>query len=377
MKIERLKQLMAAYKALPPTERREKTFFSIGGRGYYENPTSDVLAFFLNSEEEHGLGDLVVNALFDALLDKADESQKTEIRDVQDRAVVSQPGREVSHDGKRIDLLLEGGNWVMVIENKIFHYQKNPFDVYESYVKDVYGPEEKKHRIFVVLSPSGAAGDKDWHGLSYSTLVWHVKAALSDAMMRQPLNKWLILLREFILNLEEFTMNTSIDKSITDFVFEYAKEIDELPDRKREAIKSIQHEVLQLVQEDTSYSNDKLKHRFYKWNYCEALHFWLNDWRHDRSYVILYFDGKDDQSFSIWRGTFNIDESKLEGVCKEFRKNFDFDENDEDAIDEGKNYISLKLKTTFKADEKDKMKSEIVKQICELDKFEKSQMSSS
>ena len=41
----------------------EKTFFSIGGRGYYEDPTSDVLAFYLDPNEEHGLGDLVLQSL--------------------------------------------------------------------------------------------------------------------------------------------------------------------------------------------------------------------------------------------------------------------------------------------------------------------------
>ena len=30
----------------------EKTIFSIGGRGHYENPTSDILAFYLDPEAE-------------------------------------------------------------------------------------------------------------------------------------------------------------------------------------------------------------------------------------------------------------------------------------------------------------------------------------
>ena len=46
----------------------EKTIFSIGGRGHYENPTSDILAFYPNDPEaEHQLGSLVLDSLFSAL----------------------------------------------------------------------------------------------------------------------------------------------------------------------------------------------------------------------------------------------------------------------------------------------------------------------
>ena len=46
----------------------EKTIFSIGGRGHYENPTSDILAFYLDHEAEHQLGSLVLDSLFSALI---------------------------------------------------------------------------------------------------------------------------------------------------------------------------------------------------------------------------------------------------------------------------------------------------------------------
>ena len=46
----------------------EKTIFSIGCRGHYENPTSDILAFYLDPEAEHQLGSLVLDSLFSALI---------------------------------------------------------------------------------------------------------------------------------------------------------------------------------------------------------------------------------------------------------------------------------------------------------------------
>lgn len=65
MYIIQLKKLIEHIKSLPTPEIPEQTIFSIGGRGYYENPTSDVLAFFCDSEGTHGLGNLMMEALFD------------------------------------------------------------------------------------------------------------------------------------------------------------------------------------------------------------------------------------------------------------------------------------------------------------------------
>jgi len=55
MDYENLKQKLEEAKSFFQPEI-EKTIFSVGGRGYYENPISDILAFFFNPQEVHGLG---------------------------------------------------------------------------------------------------------------------------------------------------------------------------------------------------------------------------------------------------------------------------------------------------------------------------------
>ena len=45
MKITELEELIKGILSQKCAERPEQIFFSIGGRGYYENPASDVLAF--------------------------------------------------------------------------------------------------------------------------------------------------------------------------------------------------------------------------------------------------------------------------------------------------------------------------------------------
>ncbi len=48
-------------------EPPEPTIFSIGGRGYYENVNTDMLAFFMDPNQPHGLGDQILECFFEAL----------------------------------------------------------------------------------------------------------------------------------------------------------------------------------------------------------------------------------------------------------------------------------------------------------------------
>ncbi|MFP3398822.1 PD-(D/E)XK nuclease family protein, partial [Brevibacterium sp. SIMBA_078] len=76
-------------------------------------------------------GNLMMEALFDAL---TVANPKSANFDFGDFSVINEPGREVTtKSNKRIDLLLEGNDWVMVIENKIYHHQVNPFKTYQKH----------------------------------------------------------------------------------------------------------------------------------------------------------------------------------------------------------------------------------------------------
>ena len=49
------------------TPAEEPTIFAMGGRGYYENPASDLLAFFLKPAAAHGLGDLFLSTFLECI----------------------------------------------------------------------------------------------------------------------------------------------------------------------------------------------------------------------------------------------------------------------------------------------------------------------
>lgn len=95
---DRIEQLFQQMLALTAKPQQELTIFGIGSRGYYENPTTDILAFFLDDSAAHGLDALVLTALMDILPEPFNKL---------DCSLSISPEREVkTKRGKRIDLLL-------------------------------------------------------------------------------------------------------------------------------------------------------------------------------------------------------------------------------------------------------------------------------
>lgn len=141
----------------------EPTLFSVGGRGYFENPTTDLLAFYLNPTAPHGLGDLVLRSLLKCVGFTEDF----------ELSLVEPPHREeTTANRNRIDLVLVGPSWVAAIENKIGHAQVNPFEDYEQHLVERYPGREA---LRIVLSPAGTTTRATWVPLSYRRLIDSVR----------------------------------------------------------------------------------------------------------------------------------------------------------------------------------------------------------
>jgi hypothetical protein len=292
MDIKKLQKLLDHINTLPSSALPEPTLFSIGGRGYYENPTSDVLAFFCNSEGVHGLGCLVMDALFDAL-SKLEAGSRNYSFD--DFSLISEPEREVpTKNGKRIDLLLEGNEWVMVIENKIYHQQNNPFKNYQEHIQS-NKQFRSKTPIYVVLSLKGGAPE-DWLSLSYPQLLDCLKEKLAQAFISQPLSKWLVLLREFILHMEGIMSGPSMPQETMDYVLNNLAEVKQAQDLKLKVVNALQQELLQQLQD--AYPDQKIGSKIHNWHGYPAIRFYFESWE-TKSDVVLFLDGRKGNAFCI------------------------------------------------------------------------------
>jgi hypothetical protein len=94
----------------------DRTFLELGGFPHYERVISNFLAFFLDPNAEHKMGNMVLQAIQN-LLDIAETLSDA----------------LVETESANIDILVSSTSHVIAIENKIYHHvDANPFASYVS-----------------------------------------------------------------------------------------------------------------------------------------------------------------------------------------------------------------------------------------------------
>ncbi|WP_457746553.1 PDDEXK-like family protein [Sulfurimonas sp.] len=300
--MEKMSHLLEIATQYFPSEN-EKTIFSIGGRGFYENPISDVLAFFLDSQEVHGFGTLFVDSFFDSMN-----------YSIENTGTINPPLREVSTlNNNRIDLLIEGEDWVLIIENKIYHTQNNPFGDYEKYIDEKY---PNKKLIFTILSPSGNSTKSNWKGISYKELIASIKENKKQAMdlSQKNYSKWMVYLEDFILNLEQYAVRNSMDQSTVEFIennYQDITNIAKLQDKYHNHVK-VQGKKLLI----SSFPNNKFSDTIHNWGHGPALRYYSEQW-HSKSNIVIQISHRDkDKGLGIYIYVYGATESNIYEIDK-------------------------------------------------------------
>ena len=207
-------EALFAGMALFAQQESEATLLSIGGRGYYENPTSDLLQFFFRPDNAHGLGTLFI----DAFLETANLTEQPKVTG----AVTVQ--RELgTEDRKRIDLIIETDDWLLMIENKIWHHQNNPFDSYESLARKLARGREL---YYVVLSPNGDSERDNWNGVSYAPFLQAIDERLAGCTNEQKTSKWFHFAQDFTLHLSQELYQQAMTPEEIEFVEQNLVQLD-------------------------------------------------------------------------------------------------------------------------------------------------------
>ena len=227
--LDRFKALIDKFRALKFTDE-ELNLFDVGTRGHFENPTTELLSFFLDPSKSHDLG----NSFFSGL-----KSVVAEKNILSDLGTFESVETEVStQNGKRIDLLVETEKAVIVIECKIHHHQNNPFDEYTAFgnkrINNGSEGSTSKTLVKLVLCLNGNVSadlaEDGWHGISYNELVDHIETRLSKTMFDNPYNKWTLFAREFLLHLKGLNTMTDINANEISFLTENLNEFAQLND---------------------------------------------------------------------------------------------------------------------------------------------------
>ena len=202
-------------KHVPP--QKEKTLFSLGGRGYYENPASDLLAFFLKPDAEHGFKALFLQTFLDCM---GVDFTKFGMADV----TVSREDK--TEEGSRPDIVVQCKDWVLLIENKIYHIPNNPFESYEKYGRELPGG---KNLSMGILSPKGIPVPKrpQWKAVSYQNYCVALRHRLVKELFDHAYSKWVVFAREFILHFENELNQPTMNDNDAKYIEQHMEEIEQ------------------------------------------------------------------------------------------------------------------------------------------------------
>lgn len=263
----------------------EPTFFDVGLRGHYENPTTELLAFFLNPNNVHGLSDYFLCGLFKAL----------EV-DYQKAGGFIRISREVKTGGGRIDLLIEMENTVLVIECKIYHHVNNPFASYENYAKETF--KNKPNKKFALLSVTGESLNKSddnsyyWKGISYENLASSINKFKVDNIN---LSKWQVLANELLLQFENYGV-AKMNEEQFKFTLENLENINQLKRLENAFYDEVTQRIKNMLNATKS---SKLIVRHQVWNETtKVLRFSLDTWQSEHD-CALCFEMNNEKPFTV------------------------------------------------------------------------------
>lgn len=217
--IPEAEKLLDDFRTLPGRIERPRTFIEIAGYPHYENVCSNMLAFFMDPTESHGLGALVLDALANAAsIAGIDEGIGGNIS----------VEREVTTEkGNRIDILIESDARVVLIENKIFaDASNNPFDDYAAHL-DGMSDGREKHKFLLTISPTSKGGEWEFTNLTYDKFVDQIRSMLGYHVAEAD-NRYLTLFLDFLNTLENLKEGTRMNQEFLKLLSERDADIQGL-----------------------------------------------------------------------------------------------------------------------------------------------------
>lgn len=202
-------------------ESRVKTFFDVTGFPHYENVISNILAFFFDTNEEHGFKDLWLKSLFECYNSVANTHfQLGEFEEIE---------REHStDDNKRLDIIISLDNSIVAIENKIYASPYNPFDSYHTEILK-YHKDSSKCIIEILLSLKKENNQRTkyntvFYDITYKSLIEQVKKNIGN-YIENANEKWLLFMKEVLNNIENLGERDSMNKEWQVFLKENGNNI--------------------------------------------------------------------------------------------------------------------------------------------------------
>lgn len=219
MNLEPFSKILAEYKSISSSEPFEPTFMDLSRYPHYENVCSNILAFYFDRNETHGMDNMLLLALCKSYDDSFKEHHFESVN-VQ---------REVfTSEGKKIDIVIEDNNYILAIENKIFQDVYNDLEDYSNYVDtNAKGREKIKILLSLYKSEAHKLSAFGFKNILYAELFGKLEEIIGRYILNAN-NKYLIYLFDFIKTIQRLEKGTVMNKEFIRFLSDNENEINRL-----------------------------------------------------------------------------------------------------------------------------------------------------
>lgn len=216
--IHEAEKLLDDFRKLPGRVERSRTFIEIAGCHYYENTYSNIFAFFMDPEEAHGFGTLVL----DALLSFEDGTEADKVI----KGNVSVDREVVTNKGNKIDLLIASDDRAILIENKIHAAVNNPLDDYSDYL-DHIADGRTKHKFLLTLDSTNEGSKWNFKNLTHEEFVEQIRSLLGCYVSNAD-TRHLTMFLDFLNTLENLQKGTRMDQEFVKFLAKQGDDVETL-----------------------------------------------------------------------------------------------------------------------------------------------------
>ena len=188
---------------------------------HYEIRHSNFLAWLLNPQESHGLGDVFLKNF----LEKIKENNDTIIPP----ETINKDNITIKREWQNIDILIEGKGFVCVIENKIYSVENGTqLENYEEIIQNEF-PDKTAYFIYLTLNKE-TPSDEKYKNITYSGSILQIlEYIITNSVIEEPVRSFIEQYKdilEYDLQLKDETNNKTISeiskehKTILDYLYE-------------------------------------------------------------------------------------------------------------------------------------------------------------
>lgn len=211
MDFENLSRDLKALKKISTVTK--KSMFERLDVSRYENVSSRMLEFLLNSEEEHEIGNLAVIALLEEAKIQFEHQPKT----LECISEVYASSDKFDQKGF-IDLVVKLKDCTLVIENKISHILNNPFDLYRDYAKNNFNKKNghSGNNFFIIMDINPRHPPDHFISVSHEQFCKNLKGKLAERFNNLEKNRSFYFINDYIEAIENMS-NIKINQDKEEF----------------------------------------------------------------------------------------------------------------------------------------------------------------